>query len=228
MKRIIYLVLAVLVLGGWFWYSSTGSKTQALADRVQELRNTGIDEEEELPKLESRLESNKNEKMFSGILLAFLTAGLVGVVVVVEVLPALAHRFTHSVYDSAEEVEIDPMHDARSKVAQGDYEGAIEAFRLAAAAEPMNRLPWVEIAKIQKENLEDPLAAVQTIRTALEGQDWEINDAAYLLFRLAELYDEGAKDRTTAASILHQVMSDFPNTRHSANARHRLHEWGLI
>lgn len=228
MKRIIYLVLALLVVGGWLWYSSSGSTTKALEAKVRLIEDTGIDDEDELPKLKSQLESNKNEKIFSGIVLAFLSAGLVGVVVVAEVLPALAHRLTHSVYDSAEEVESDPMNEARSKVAQGDYQGAIDAFRAAAAADPMNRLPWVEIAKIQRENLEQPLEAIHTLRDALEGQEWEVNDAAYFLFRLAELYDEDAKDRTSAVSILNQVMEQFPNTRHSANARHRLHEWGLI
>jgi tetratricopeptide (TPR) repeat protein len=146
--------------------------------------------------------------------------------VVVYLLPFLAHRVTHAVYDSAEMVEKDVMHEARVRVAQGDYHGAIEAFKEAAKAEPLNRLPWVEIAKIYKENLEDPDAAVQTIRYALESQEWEVNDAAYLLFRLAELYDEVQGDRGAAIAIMHQVVEQFPRTRHSANANTKLHEWG--
>ncbi|BCU76074.1 tetratricopeptide repeat protein [Luteolibacter sp. LG18] len=227
MKWVIYLVLAVLVAGGWVMNSKPSPEMAAIQKKIDAATATN-EEIEEVPKWQSQIDAKKDEKKFSGMLLAFLTAGLVGVVVVVEVLPIVAHRFTHSVYDSGEEVEADVMHDARSKVAQGDYHGAIEAFKIAAQNEPMNRLPWVEIAKIQRENLEDPAAAIQTIRTALEGQEWELNDAAYLLFRLAELYDEDNKDRMTAASILNQVMEQFPNTRHSANARHRLHEWGLI
>ena len=54
-----------------------------------------------------------------------------------------------------------------------------------------------------------------------------MNDAAYFMFRLAELYDEDAHDRDSAVSILNQVMEQFPESRHSANARHKLHEWGL-
>ncbi|MGC4015404.1 MAG: tetratricopeptide repeat protein [Luteolibacter sp.] len=227
MKWVIYLVLAVLVAGGWMYHFQPSSEVQALQKKIEQANATNEDIDE-VPKWQDEIEAKASENKFSGMMWAFLTAGLVGVIVVVEVLPAIAHRFTHAVYDSGEEVEVDVMHDARSKVAQGDYHGAIEAFRQAAAAEPMNRLPWVEIAKIQRENLDDPTAAIQTFRTALEGQEWELNDAAYLLFRLAELYDEDAQDRTTAASILNQVMEQFPNTRHSANARHRLHEWGLI
>jgi hypothetical protein len=85
----------------------------------------------------------------------------------------------------------------------------------------------VEIAKIQKDNLEDPYAAIETIRHALESQEWEINDAAYFLFRLAELYDEILGERDAAVAIMRQVIQEFPRTRHSANAQTILHEWGM-
>lgn len=120
------------------------------------------------------------------------------------------------------------MHDARAKLAQGDLEGAIAAFRDAQAADPLNRIPVVEIAKIQREQLGDPAGAVQTLREAIEGQEWQPNDAAFLMFRLAEVYDESLGDRTSAASIMQQVVDQFPETRHSANARHKLHEWGIV
>ena len=70
-------------------------------------------------------------------------------------------------------------------------------------------------------------AAIQTIRHALESQEWEINDAAYFLFRLAELYDEVEGNRATAVAIMNQVIEQFPGTRHSANASHKLHEWSV-
>lgn len=209
-------------------YSNSGRELAEIEAKIEVLENSEDGEgEEELPKLESEKQSIEGQKTFNGILLAFLSAGLLGILFVFQVLPAIAHRFTHAVYDSAEMVEKDPMHDARSLVAQGDYEGAITAFRAAAAADPMNRLPWVEIAKIQKDNLEQPLAAITTIRYALETQEWQVNDAAYFLFRLAELYDEHMSDRASAAAILQQVIDQFPETRHSANARHKLHDWGL-
>ncbi|QTN32877.1 tetratricopeptide repeat protein [Akkermansiaceae bacterium] len=88
-------------------------------------------------------------------------------------------------------------------------------------------MPYVEIAKIQKVHLEDPAAAITTLREAIEGQEWEEKDAAFLMFRLAELYDEDAGDRESAVAIMEQVMEQFPETRHSANARTKLHEWGM-
>jgi len=226
MKWGVYVVLVLGVLFAWSRFAASGDKIEEANRKWEEVHNSGEDPEL-ADKLKGNVLSAENEKTFSGILLAFMTAGLVGIVVVVHVLPMLAHRVTHAVYDSGEEVEKDPMHDARAKVAQGDWEGAIEAFRQAAAADPLNRLPYVEIAKIQLEQLEDPQAAVQTLRQAIEGQEWQENDAAYLMFRLAGIYDENLNDRASAATTMQQVMEQFPETRHSANARHKLHEWGL-
>jgi TolA-binding protein len=47
------------------------------------------------------------------------------------------------------------------------------------------------------------------------------------MFRLAEIYDANLEDRMSAASILQQVIEQFPESRHSANARHKLREWGV-
>ena len=227
MKWILYVVLAALVGGSWMLYSSKGGEVDAMKAKIAQLDEVG-DPENEMPKMKTELGTLEGERTFNGILLAFLSAGLVGMLFVFQILPAIAHRFTHAIYDSAEMVERDVMHDARSLLAQGDYQGAIEAFRMAAAAEPLNRLPWVEIAKIQKDNLEDPNAAIETIRHALESQAWQVNDAAYFMFRLAEMYDETLGDRNAAVAIFQQVIEAFPETRHSANARHKLHEWGLV
>jgi len=224
MKWLMYLVLAALVGGSWFIYSKSGGEMTKLTSEIQAQEEKG-DPDGKLADLNGKLQNIEGGRTFNGILLAFLSAGLVGIFFVLTVLPFLAQRITHAVYDSAEMVEKDVMHDARSLMAQGDYEGAIAAFQQAAATDPLNRLPWVEIAKIQKDNMGDPAAAIQTIRYALESQAWEVNDAAYFLFRLAELYDEVEGDRASAVAIMQQVVDQFPGTRHSANASHKLHDW---
>ena len=226
MKKWIGLVVVVaLVIGSFGLYSKTGGKIKGLEHKIEALMEEG-DPEEQVPAIQSEIQSLEGEKTFNGILLTFLSAGLVGVLFVVFVLPAWAQRVTHAVYDSAEEVEETAMHEARSLIAQGDYEGAIEAFKRAAAESPLDRVPWVEISKIQKQQFHDTPAAIQTLRAAVEGQEWEINDAAFFLFRLAELYDE-VGNRDTAVIMLRQVIEQFPDTRHSANARHKLHEWHI-
>ena len=225
-KWMMYLALALFVGGSWFLYFNTGGEIRTQTELIEQERVKG-DPDDKVGKMSSQLLGLEGQKTFVGILLAFLSAGLVGIFFVLEVLPAFAHRVTHAVYDSAEMMEHDVMHDARSLLAQGEYNRAIEAFRQAAAAAPLNRLPWVEIAKVYKTNLGDPASAIQTIRDALESQEWEVSDAAYFLFRLAELYNEVDGNRTTAGAIMEQVIQQFPGTRHSANATHRLHDWKL-
>ena len=225
-KWLMYVVMVILVGGSWVLFAKSGWEIRAKTEELRKMKEQGASDEE-VSHLEARSSTRTNERIVGGVLLAFVSAGLVGIFFVLEILPSFAHRLTHAIYDSAEMVEQDVMHDARSLLAQGDYMGAIKAFREAAAAEPLNRLPWIEIAKIHKERLGNPAAAVQTIRYALESQEWEINDAAYFLFRLAELYDEVEGNRASAVAIMRQVVEQFPGTRHSANANHKLHEWGI-
>jgi tetratricopeptide (TPR) repeat protein len=227
MKWAVYVVLFAAAAIAWSMFLKSGMQIGDDRVRLEKMINEGEEDDEVVDRLKSSIDGREGGRIFNGILLGFLSAGLVGIVFVIHVLPAIAHRFTHAVYDSAEMVEKDPMHDARAKVAQGDWEGAIEAFRAAAAADPLNRLPYVEIAKIQIDQLEDPAAAVDTLRHAIEGQEWQENDAAYLMFRLAEIYETSLGDHNSAATIMTQVIEQFPETRHSANARHKLREWGL-
>ena len=51
---------------------------------------------------------------------------------------------------------VDPVVEGRvraKQMRQGDFEGAVEAYREVAADQPENRFPWIEIAKIQHDNL---------------------------------------------------------------------------
>jgi len=229
MEKIIwYSIFLALIVGVWMIYASKVKEVQILEAELQELVDSRErDAEEKISELKRKKLQVKGVQTFNGILLAFLSAGVVGIFFVFQILPAIAHRFTHAIYDSAEMVEQDPMHDARSLFAQGEYEASIEAFREAADNDPMNRFPWVEIAKIQRDHLHQPQAAVVTLQEALEAHEWEVNDAAYFMFRLAELYDEDLDNRNIAAQILEQVCLEFPETRHAANARHKLHDWGI-
>lgn len=225
-KYICIGVLFLAIAGSWILFYKAGDEAKELQKQAELLHDEG-DPDELLPALKAKISGIEGQRTFSGILLAFLSAGLVGIVFVLEVLPAIAQKLTHAVYDSGEMVEQDAFHDARVLMAQGEWEGAIESFREAASQDIMNRMPYIEIAKIQRIHLEDPGAAIETLRDAIEGQEWEEKDAAFLMFRLAEIYDQDAGDRESAVAIMEQVMEQFPETRHSANARTKLHEWGM-
>jgi tetratricopeptide (TPR) repeat protein len=156
---------------------------------------------------------------------ALMLAGVyVGIMFVLYALPAITDKATSAVLDSGELVEKDPLHDARAAYARGDYEHAMAVYRSVMDDDPYNRLPWVEIAKIQHDNLEDPEASIATLREALEAHEWPINDAAYFMGRLSDVYLEDLGDQDSCITILQQMIELFPETRHSANATHKLNE----
>ena len=140
------------------------------------------------------------------------------------VLPAVGEWIGNLFYSAPEEVEPDKYAEAASKVAQGDYDGAIKTYRAISKDEPDSRFPLVEIAKIQLEQLHDPDASITTIQGALDSKEWAENDAAFFMFKLSELYLKEREDVETAKMFLNRVMESFPETRHSANARHKLNE----
>lgn len=225
MKKVIGYAFLLLTLGCvWWWHAGMGEEIESLTKTIAAEAEMG-DPNEVVAGLKQQLASKEGMKVFQGILLAFLTAGLVGVAFVLDILPLLADRATHAVYNSAEMVEKDIMHDARSLFAQGEFEKSIAAYAKVLESQPENRFPWVEIAKIQSDYLHEPAAAIGTLRQALENQEWEIEDAAFFMFRLVDLHDQAMGDRPGARAILQQVMEIFPDTRHSANARHKLTAW---
>jgi tetratricopeptide (TPR) repeat protein len=127
-------------------------------------------------------------------------------------------------YSSGEEIQLDDKMKAAAKVAQGDYEGAIVEYEKLAKANPEDPHPVAEIAKIHSERFHDPATALQVLERHLQGHEWPVDDAAFLMFRMADLLSEKLSDHTGARQILEEVVANFPNTRHSANAHHRINE----
>lgn len=224
MKWLTYLVLIALVGGAWMWFSKSGDAIKKLDAKILAVQEIGDPEGKE-PALQDERSGLEGQRILTGVLLTFVSAGLAGIFIVSDLLPMLAQRATHAVYDSGEVVEEDGMREARSLEAQGEYPAAIAAYQKVAQEDPSNRLPWVEIVKIYRDYLEQPDKAIETIHYVLENIPQEPNNAAFFLFRLAEILDEDKQDRATATAMLQQVIDQFPGTRHSANATHKLHEW---
>jgi tetratricopeptide (TPR) repeat protein len=232
LKYIAIAVLTLLVAGSWYKFHQAGQKAVDLKAEIEKLDYDPETADEAIAKkdreMKKKLSGMEGERIFTGILLTFLSAGLVGIVFATQILPLLANRVSEAVLASNEEVEPDPFHLARVLMAQGEWEGAIEAFKAGAEKNPGDRMPWVEIARIQRQNLENPSAALATLRQAIESNDWEQDDVAFLMFRLVEIYEEDFQDHNNASAVLTQVMELFPETRHSANARTKLHQMGMV
>jgi tetratricopeptide (TPR) repeat protein len=158
-------------------------------------------------------------------LLFFLTLGAVGGLWAVKYfIPWLGDAVGSFIYSSSEPAPLDESMRATAKLAQGDYEGAIAAFEEQLRRQPGDPHPVSEIAKIHSDRLHDPEAAVAVLQQQLKLGHWVADDAAFLLFRLAEVHAEKRRDFAAARQVLEHVEAQFPNTRHSANAHHRRHE----
>ena len=117
-----------------------------------------------------------------------------------------------------------PALQSMNQGGQGDYEGAIKAYKAIAQDDPDNRFPIFEIAKIHHEHLRDIDSAIKTFEDSLANKEWAENDAAAMMFRLQQIYLEDKQDEEQATKLLEMVIEKFPETRHSANAHHRLNE----
>jgi len=161
-----------------------------------------------------------------GMKLVFvIVLGLSGGLLAVKfVLPWLGDLMGEAVFSSGEKVEQDHMTKAAARIAQGDYTGAIEYYEKMLEEKPDDPFPVAEIAKVQAERLRDPQAALKVLEEHLQSKDWPVDDAAFIMFRIADVHLTHRHDFETARDMLEQVIGNFPNTRHSANAHHRISE----
>lgn len=162
---------------------------------------------------------------------ATLMAGLyAGLLFVVYVLPLFSDLVTRLIYSDpgGQPEQHDSMHDARALIAQGAYAEAVRELRGVVTAEPGNRMAWLEMARLQAEQLGDAHSAVESLKEGLEGCEWPVDDAAFLMFRISEIHLEQCGDQAAAVSVLQQVCDLFPESRHAANATHQLRELGVL
>ncbi len=157
-----------------------------------------------------------------------ITTVYLGAMFIIYILPAITNKATHALYGSNEEIEHDPLRDARAAHARGDYDEAIAVYLSVTNEDPENSIPWIKIAKIQHDKLDDPDAAIFTLHNALKSQVWEMDDAAHFMKRLSEIYIEDKDDLESGVKILHQITETYPETRHSTNAMQVLREMGEL
>ena len=166
-------------------------------------------------------DASKQAAQLPVLLLAGLYAGFM---FVMYILPALTDKATNAVLSSNETTAREPIHKAQAAYARGEYIEAITLYRAIAMEEPDNRLPWVEIAKIQHDQLEDPEISMNTLRTALEEHHWPADDTAFFMGRIADIQLNSMDDKEACIAILEQIVETFPESRYSASATHRLNE----
>ncbi|HYF34927.1 MAG TPA: tetratricopeptide repeat protein [Prosthecobacter sp.] len=151
-------------------------------------------------------------------------AVVAGVAMVKWVLPWIGDAASTAMLSSGEEVRPDESMKAAAKVAQGDYEGAIAEYEKSLRENPKQAFAVGEMAKICNEKLGDAQRALSVLNQHLAATQWSEDDAAFLRFRIVDIHVDTLKDFEKARELLQQVIAEFPNTRHSANAHHKMNE----
>jgi tetratricopeptide (TPR) repeat protein len=155
----------------------------------------------------------------------FVAMGSIGGFLAVKFLvPWIGDVIGTLVFSSGEQITVDKSSRAAVKLAQGDYEGAIHEHEKALHENPAQTFPIAEIAKIWTDKLHDPKRGLAVLQEHLSARDWPEDDAAYLMFRALDIKMDVLKDYEGARQLLQEVIGKFPNTRHSANAHHKLNE----
>lgn len=146
-----------------------------------------------------------------------------GVFFVTVVLPRLGDAVGTVMYSSGEEVEQDDTMKAQALIAKGDYHGAIDLFEKVAKDKPTDPFPVSEIAKIYSDKLHDPGKGLEVLQENLESREWTEENAAFLMFRMVDVHTT-LRQYDAAKDILEQIVGNFPGTRHSGNAKHKINE----
>lgn len=225
MKIVFHVALLLLTILAWSGFVDRGRELDSLREQLERVVDRGYPKQE-AQAIESEIVGVEGEKLVYGLLLTLMSAGVGGIFVGVYLIPFLAQKATHAIYDSGEMVDPvdDGMREARSLMARGDHEGALVTLRQVLIEDPGNRMAWLELAKIQRSQLEDPGSAIAVLHEALTAREWEVDDAAFLLFRVAEIHEKDLGDLAMARAVMQQVIDQFPQTRHAANATHKLRE----
>lgn len=162
------------------------------------------------------------QEVYKLLTILFLAVGG-GILFVTVLLPKFGDAVGTVMFSSGEEITSQEGMKAAAKIANGDYLGAIAEYEIMMKDKPDDSFPISEIAKIHAEKLEDPATALAFLHEHLESKDWSEENASFLMFRMVDLLlDDHQFD--SAKDILEQVMSNFPGTRYSANAKHKINE----
>jgi tetratricopeptide (TPR) repeat protein len=148
---------------------------------------------------------------------------VIGGIVAIAIIPAIGETVGNFFFNPNQQIEKSPHSDALAKIAQGDYEGAIGEYRKNLAENPDDMHALSEIIHLYCDKLHDHDAAEQFLEESLKNE-WPPEQGAFLASRLVDVYWNHKHDAARARHVLMQIAETMPDTKHAANAVHRLHE----
>jgi tetratricopeptide (TPR) repeat protein len=171
---------------------------------------------------EMKVPSNKLQNPIKLLTYFIILAAGVGFVSVKWLLPILGDAVGGATFSSGEKAEPSPYAKAIDLTTAGQYEEAVEEYKVQAEANPTDRFPLMELVKLQLGKLEDVEGAVATLEYAV-NQEWEEKDGAFFSQRLADLYLD-QKDSARAKELLQGIMQKYPGSVAAGNATQRIRE----
>ncbi|MEM7146687.1 MAG: hypothetical protein AAF591_16240 [Verrucomicrobiota bacterium] len=158
-------------------------------------------------------------------LIIFIVGGVaLGIILMMYVIPAIAGAASNFAYSAPEKTGNELGAAAVAKLAQGDLQGAIDEYKKLIEENPTDRFPVVEAAKIYVERMGDIDGGVAFLEESLNDKDWPVDDAAFLMFRIVDIETAHRENIPRAKELLTIITQEFENTRHAANAQHKLNE----
>jgi len=153
-----------------------------------------------------------------------LGGGVLGILVAKFILPRVGDAVGAFIYSSGEIVR-DRSHRQRPPRSWPKVTTPVPSpsMKKYSSAIPGTLLAILVDREAPCGKLNDPQRAMAFLETQISSRSWSEDDGAFLLFRLADVHEEALHDFDGALEVLDGVISRFPNTRHSANAHHRLH-----
>lgn len=168
-------------------------------------------------------ETADGTKVFLVFLAIIFIAIVIGAIVATAIIPAIGDAVGSFFFNPNQEIERGPYADAMACVAKGDYGEAIEEYKKVIGRDPADTHAASEIVHLYCDKLVNPNAAEQFLEETLQ-KEWPPEQGAFFASRLVDVYWNYKHDSVSARHILMQIAETMPETKHAANAMHRLHE----
>jgi tetratricopeptide (TPR) repeat protein len=101
---------------------------------------------------------------------------------------------------------------AESYVARGEYQAAIDAFEVAIGEDPTDSMPYIRVARIQRDKVGDPEGAAHWFKRALTESETNSGMRTLLRKELLELYEVRMKQPERAAPMLARISEQEAGT----------------
>ena len=151
-------------------------------------------------------------------------AASTALVTCISLLPLLGEFAGNFMFAPNEQIERSPHADALARLAAGDFQGAIDAYKKVFEENPQDTHAASEIVHLYCDKLNNPEPAADFLVEALSYADRTPEETAFLSQRLVDVCWGHLRDGIRARAILIKIAEDMPETREAANALHRLQE----